>query len=613
MQLETGKIKPRDYQWDAFEATANHIRTSRNPAFIEASVGAGKTVMIGMVAKRCQDAGMSAWVLARQGELVEQAYNTLWDMDVKCSVFSASIGSKNTRYPIICGTEGTVCRALNNELEDQRPDVLLIDESHMVDWEDVISAEPSTQYGQIIHELRRRNPKLRILGYTGSPFRGVVPIMGPFWQTKLIDVGTEYLVGRGYLTPTEFGFGHDDVQYDLSEFKSSGDNGAKDFTSKELQAMQRKILKEGTTTQKIMLEIMAAQRDRGGVALITCAGKKHCEEAAKYLEPETYGIVTDTTSTKERKRILDAARAENLQFVFQIGCLTTGVDVPAFSIIAILRNIGSLTLLVQLIGRGLRPYIDDPELAAEFFGSEPHEDERRKEIISASRKPSALVLDYSATMHELGELYHNPILEAAELERAKKRMEIIPCPVCATDNSMFARRCIGVDHSTRDGRCEHFWQSRKCEQCGTENDIAARFCRGCEAQLIDPNVKLTGKHYTDADYIAVERMNIGMTSNAAGILVTYDLTNGERATEVFWPFSEKRVARSIWINKFVAKHINCDRFRGLILACKTPEQIMKHRAVFDVPAEITHRVNEKGKSIVHRKKFLSGREVDGAN
>lgn len=603
MQLETGKIKPRDYQWQAYKETAEHIRASKDPAFIEASVGAGKTVMIGMIAKRCQDVGMSAWVLARQGELIEQAYNTLWDMNVKCSVFSASLGSKNTRYPIITGTEGTVARALNNELREHAPDVLLLDECHMVDWEDSLRDTPETQYGQIISTLRARNPKLRIAGYTGSPFRGVEPIYGPFWKKKLIDVGTEYLVGRGYLAPTEFGFGGDGAQYDLSEFKSSGEDGARDFTNKELQAMQRKILKEGTTTQKIMLEVMAAQRERGGVALITCAGKKHCEEAAKYLEPGTYGIVTDATTTKERKRILDAAREERLQFVFQIGCLTTGVDVPAFSIIAILRNIGSLTLLVQLIGRALRPYITDPELAAEFFTSEPGEDERRKEIISISRKPAALVLDYSSTMHALGALYHNPILEAAEHERAKVKMELIQCPVCWTDNSMFARRCIAPSDHSKDGRCEHFWQSRPCEKCGTENDVAARFCRSCDGQLIDPNEKLTGKHYTDADYKNVKKMTVGLTSNGAGILITYELEHGEVATEVYWPFSEKRIARQLWFSKFVAKHVQGDRFRGVIRGCSTVHQIVKAAAIFSDPIQITHRINDKGRSIIDRKVF----------
>ena len=608
--LETGDIKPRDYQWDAYSAIGEHIRTSRDPAFIEASVGAGKTIMIGMLAKRCQDVGMSCLVLARQGELIEQATNTLWKMGVKNSTFSASLGKKSSTFNTICGTEGTVSRAISLELSSKVFDVLAIDEAHMVDWQDAISDDPKTQYGVIINELLKRNPKLRVVGFTGSPFRGTDPILGEFWRKKLIDVGTSYLVDRGYLVPTTFGFGHDDVKYDLSEFHAKGGEGAHDFTSKELQAMQRKILKEGTTTQKIMLEIEKVMSGRL-VALITCAGKKHCEEAAKYLPEGTYGIVTDSISTKQRKQILDDARALKIKYVFQVGCLTTGVDVSTFDVIVMLRNIGSLTLLIQLIGRGLRPHFSTRNEWDDFFSTDPDHNEQRKQMLSISSKPDCLVLDYSGTMHELGELYHNPILESAELDRAKKAGEnLLDCPQCGTANSQHARRCIGKSNTSSDGRCEFFWQSKQCEKCGTHNDTAARNCRKCDAQLVDPNAKLTGKHYTDDDLINVNSMEISATRCGNGVLVNYFLENGEKATEVFWPFGDNVIAKKLWRAKFIFRHVNGKEWQQRAMRLQSVGSVIKSKAMFDVPKMITHRINDKGKSIINRKVFLSGRSID---
>jgi superfamily II DNA or RNA helicase len=609
--IETGKITPRDYQWSAYNQIANHIRNYTGPAIVEAATGAGKSLIIAMIAKRCQDAGLPMLMIARQGELVRQNANEMWEISVKNSVFSASLNSKSTTFPIIAGSEGTICRALDNELRDIRPAIIAIDEAHQLPWEDCLKEDPETQYGKIIKEMISRNPSVRIIGLTGSPFRGVETIMGDFWKKKLLSVDTAYLTNRGYLKPIVFGFGHDDAQYDLSEFKTDGGEGMRDFTSKELQAMQRKILKEGTTTNKIMLEVQNVMAERGGVSIITCAGRRHCEEAARFLQDGTYGIITDSTSTKKRVEMLDAARDEKIQYLLQVGCLTTGLNVPSVNTIVILRNIGSLTLLVQLIGRGLRPYFKDTELGAQYYATEPQEDEKRKQLLSVSSAPDCLVLDYSGTLHELGELYQNPILEAAELQKARINNDYITCPDCGTKNSQYARRCIGDSASATDGRCEYFWQSIQCPSCETHNDIAARECRTCDMQLIDPNKNLSGTHYTEGDYKPVLKFSMRLTKNQEGVIIDYVLPDNEKAMEIYYPQSDSKIAKRMWNQKFVKAHIKGAGWQQDARRM-TATQVVKLAARFDVPTHITHRINDKGKSIIHKKLFRSGRE-DVAN
>ena len=126
----TGKITPRDYQQDAYNAIAQAIREYTGPVFIEASVGAGKTIIMGMVLARVREMNRTAMVLARAGELVEQNAQTFWDCEVNNSIFSASLGIKSTHYPVIVGTEGTVVNALDagKELADYSCDFLLVDE-----------------------------------------------------------------------------------------------------------------------------------------------------------------------------------------------------------------------------------------------------------------------------------------------------------------------------------------------------------------------------------------------------------------------------------------------------------------------------------------------------
>ena len=274
--IHTGEIEPRPYQWLVYEKTAEVIRKfgkQPKPSYVTASVGAGKTIMIAMIARRFQDMGWEGLVIARQGEIIEQDAEELWNLSVKNSLFSASLGRKAYAYPLIAGTEGTIINGLFDKttddgtvikslLSDFTPRYILVDECHQVNWQDIISEQPETQYGVIMNELNRRckakyGHEVIVIGYTGSPFRGVESIKGAYWKHEIVNISTKYLVDLGFLVPTIFG-GQDieDLQYDLHEFASSDVDGVQDFTDSQLKEMQEEILKQGTLTQKIMLKVM---------------------------------------------------------------------------------------------------------------------------------------------------------------------------------------------------------------------------------------------------------------------------------------------------------------------------------------------------------------------
>ena len=530
--IHTGEIEPRPYQWLVYEKTAEVIRKfgrEPKPSYVTASVGAGKTIMIAMIARRFQDMGWEGLVIARQGEIIEQDAEELWNLSVKNSLFSASLGRKAYAYPLIAGTEGTIINGLFDKtaddgtvtkslLSDFTPRYILVDECHQVNWQDIISDQPETQYGVIMNELNRRckskyGHEVIVIGYTGSPFRGVESIKGAYWKHEIVNISTKYLVDLGFLVPTIFG-GQDieDLQYDLHEFASSDVDGVQDFTDSQLKEMQEEILKQGTLTQKIMLKVMELTRDRLGV-LITCAGKKHCKEAAKYLPEGSYSIVTEDMGQKARRKALKDAATGRKKYTLQIGCLTTGVNIPYWDTSVILRKIMSLTLLTQLLGRPMRLLKPD-------------------QIAAGLVKENHLCLDFTGTMFELGGLYEDPILEEAEAQRAKRSGEQVPCPKCQTMNSPYARRCIGKDSTSPDGRCEEFFSFIRCgfdkhgirifdDGCGTKNDPTARYCRQCDHVLRDPNAALNERAYTDKEWTDVQDFKVELTKDAEGVLYRY--------------------------------------------------------------------------------------------
>jgi superfamily II DNA or RNA helicase len=625
--IHTGEIEPRPYQWLVYEKTAEVIRKfgkQPKPSYVTASVGAGKTIMIAMIARRFQDMGWEGLVIARQGEIIEQDAEELWNLSVKNSLFSASLGRKAYSYPLIAGTEGTIINGLFDKtaddgtvtkslLSDFTPRYILVDECHQVNWQDIISEQPETQYGVIMNELNRRckakyGHEVIVIGYTGSPFRGVESIKGAYWKHEIVNISTKYLVDLGFLVPTIFG-GQDieDLQYDLHEFASSDVDGVQDFTAEQLKQMENSILKQNEKLDKIMSSVISMTSGRNGV-LITCAGKRHCRDVAKYLPEGSYSIVTEDMGQKARRKALKDAATGRKKYTLQIGCLTTGVNIPYWDTSVILRKIMSLTLLTQLLGRGMRLLKPD-------------------QIAAGLVKENHLCLDFTGTMFELGGLYEDPILEEAEAQRAKRSGEQVPCPKCQTMNSPYARRCIGKDATSPDGRCEEFFSFIRCgfdkhgirifdDGCGTKNDPTARYCRQCDHVLRDPNAALNERAYTDKEWTDVQDFKVELTKDAEGVLYRYFCikANGKKgwANEVFYPFGGKpKHLRDMFKMKALLPHLEDKSMMKKMMDCQNAKTFMMYAALIRAPKRITHRINDKGRDIIHRKDFI-GEQVEAA-
>jgi len=585
-------IKLRDYQIGALEKIIEHLRSQEGvkPAFIDASVGSGKTAIAAFVASHVINRGGKCMVLARIGELVMQNGGFAESIGLSVSYYSSSLGAKSVRHNLIHGTEGTVVRALGSAFKSWAPDILIIDEAHMVDFE-----RPDSMYMRIISHFRAVNPKLRVLGLTGSPFRGTESMVGDFWRKCLYSISTESLVGDGWLVPVHFGWPeHDEDSFDFAKLEQ--ENGGLEFTDEQ---MDRFRAGDPTKTERIMAEIVQRTASDLGV-LIFAQTKKHCAEIAGALPPGSWAIITDETPDKERSEYLSKAQTGEIKYMINVSVLGVGVNVPYWQSIVYLRPVGSLVLLIQSIGRILRLLID------ESIDMNALDVEQRIAEIAASIKPFGRVYDYAGVMDRLGHLYENPMLAQAQFERSKREGSTIVCPRCNCENSDKARRCIGVD--SKGVRCDHFWIKQDCRKCGAPNDVTARDCRVCGEQLIDPNAKLLHKAYSDSELVPLRDMQMEPTKNG-GLLVRYLLNMEE--PEHGWPVEfyapgGSPTAKRVFYNQFVKVHVMAPSWRSKIYAMSTPA-ILKMKAMFDRPTHIAYRINPAGKFIVGRKRFSSGR------
>lgn len=635
-----GEITPYDFQCVTFDAIGKAIGKYEAPFIADLSVSAGKTIILAMIGKRMEQLGLPYMVLSRQSEIVSQDSEELRNFGIRNSVYCAGLNVKSVYYPTIVASEGTAANGLFKGLGDYVPAVIAIDECHMVDHMDIVEAEENeetfeqmstakgemvfkdgeytgltgtgrSQYTLIITEMKRRcrekyKRELRIFGLTGSPYRDnnhiVVsnPNIRGFWRKTVMQVPTNYLVNLGFVVPTVYGE-VGDLGYDLAEFIPDGSDGVKDFTKKDLNAMEEKIHQSQSMTQKIM-KFAANFMETRNAALVTCSGKRHCEEAAAALpEGVTWAIVTDSTGEKKRREILTDASEGKYKFIFQIGCLTTGVNVPPWDTSIILRKVGSITLLIQLLGRGMRIL-------------------KKKHKEMGMVKDDHVVLDFAGTLDDMAELYFDPIIEEVQNQKFKSSRkggdEPRVCPACSYENSPFVRRCNNVIDGKR---CQHFFKFRTCDDiedpqtkvilkkgCGEKNDIAAKNCRCCGEMLIDPNAKLSGKMYRQGDWLRVYGFSIGLTKNQTGIVARYEIMarSGQKfiAYETFFPESDHRVCSVKW-KAFCQTHIQNKAEAFRIGRLRNARMIMTNSSQFREPLRVTHRKNQKGQDIIANKSF----------
>ena len=181
-----------DDLWRWFE------RNGDGDPLIEACVGAGKSVLIAELCRRAveQFSDTRILMLVHVKELLEQNLAKLVSVwpQAPVGVYSASVGSRQLGRAITYATIGSVFKRAH---ELGRVDLLLIDEAHL------ISPSEQTMYRKLIDELRRYCPHMRVIGWTGTAFRG-----DGIWLTEhglfthiASRITMAELLAQGYLAP----------------------------------------------------------------------------------------------------------------------------------------------------------------------------------------------------------------------------------------------------------------------------------------------------------------------------------------------------------------------------------------------------------------------------
>lgn len=463
-------LQLREYQREAVYNTIASLKKSADPVLIDASVSAGKTYMVAGLMQWIERSHRNSLCLTMTSELVDQNSECYLDNVDKCSIFCATLNKKNWRLPSVFASPQTLWSAIKkgHPISKKKFSLICVDEAHNINFRDA-----KTTYMRIIAHYRELNPNLRIVGLTGTPFRGRgESIVGEdkFFKEKTADIGMAWLIKNSFVVPPIYG-SHGKNEYDFSELKVQSNGKFKASELAEASEGKKRL------THDIVQEVIKNSQDRGSV-LIFASTIEHCKEVLESLPADQSCMITGQTPDKERQRLIRRIKAGEIKYTVNLNVLTVGFSAPVIDHVVFLRPTESAVLWVQAVGRGIR---------------------------QLEGKENCLVSDYAGNLDRLGDV-DNPVITDMVKNRDREIEKDVPCPECGEMNSIFARRCVGYVDGVR---CGFFFDFKPCPKCETQNDTTARACRECGHELIDPNKKLSRK---SSFRIGIEPIRVPVTA-----------------------------------------------------------------------------------------------------
>ncbi len=338
LSLRTYQARAIDELWDWFAEHADG-----NP-IVDASVGAGKSIMIAAVCQRAgaEFVGTRILVLQPQKELLQQNLQKLVSVwpDVDVGVYSASVGRKQLGRQV---TYATIDSVYKRGLELGRVDMIMVDEAHLIPTKD------SGKWRRLLADIRKHSPHARVIGWTGTPFRGngvwLTAGESPVFTHIASRVPMSELLGLGYLAPLVPATTA--MRIEAADVRLSGD----DYVVSELaKAVDKSELTEAACDEIVRLG--ASRR----AWLVFCVTVEHAVHVSQALQRRgiSCGVVTGETPKETREILIASLRAGKLRALVNVAVLTTGFDAPVVDAIFLLRPTKSPVLYNQIAGRGMR-------------------------------------------------------------------------------------------------------------------------------------------------------------------------------------------------------------------------------------------------------------------
>jgi DNA repair protein RadD len=322
-------MKPRDYQERLITWTDISISGIYSAPLIVLPTGGGKTVVASGLASLLTNRGECVWFLAHRKELISQASKTFGVFNVPHGILKSG-HHYAPDAPAQVGSIQTVARRLSSI--HRSPDVIIVDEAHHA---------TAATYRKIFAAF----PDARIVGITATPIRTNGDGLGGVFDEMILGPSSEWLTENGFLSP---------ARYYAPPQKADLTGVAKRAGDYVVEQLERVMDTSEITGDAVEHYRRLAD---GKTALVYCASVAHAEHVAAQYRDAGYRAesVDGKLSDAERDRRLGGLETGEIQVITSCDLISEGLDVPAVSVVQLLRPTESLIVHLQQIGRGLRP------------------------------------------------------------------------------------------------------------------------------------------------------------------------------------------------------------------------------------------------------------------
>jgi superfamily II DNA or RNA helicase len=367
--VSTTSIQLRDYQQQDLDNIRAAIRRGSKSICYVLPTGGGKTTVASFMIQGAVERGKRVLWFAHRRELILQPSARLDEMGINHGIIMANHPRCNPALPVQVASIDTAVRR-----EITPPDMIIVDEAHHA---------RSDSYTEVIKKLNAPF----VIGITATPCRLDGRGLGDIFEELVIGPTVSDLMTRGYLVPDEtYSWPVDTRNVKLT---------AGDFNQKQAND----LMSSAKLVGNVIDQWKKRCSDRATIVFASGIGHSRLLQRRFQAEGVTAEHIDGNTPTDERDRIISDVKAGRVQVVCNYGVLTEGTDIPVVSCIVNCRLTQSLSLWLQMAGRGLRAHpgksnciIHDHAGAARLHGlpSQPQEWKLSTTISSSDKKSPRL-------------------------------------------------------------------------------------------------------------------------------------------------------------------------------------------------------------------------------
>ncbi len=343
----------RDYQVESIKNIYAAWDEGHQHVLMVLPTGSGKTIVLSEVLKR---RSMRVLLCAHRSEILCQLSLTLGRFDI---FHNLTIGSNYADFRpahettfghdmyidrvntnIVVASVDTIHR-YNHWFEVNKFDLIIFDEGHHV--------LRDNKWGKILNKF----PDIKSLHLTATPMRADGKGLGKeakgFIDKMIVGPSTKKLMDQGHL-----------VQYKIYGPKSNLDlstvniTATGDFSPEKL----REAVHNSTITGHIVEHYKKFTPGVKGVVFAVSVEECHLIADNFNSEGIKAAVVSGTTPTAQRARIMQNFRESKIMILVNVDILGEGTDVPEIGVVIMARPTRSLGLYLQQFGRCLRPARD---------------------------------------------------------------------------------------------------------------------------------------------------------------------------------------------------------------------------------------------------------------